>query len=382
MKVAKAKRQATRRKKGEGTVVFRDGSWYPRFRHKGRPDEYGDAWKSWEEAENQRKQMLTGINPRFLPTLQNLYLTLLQEVYPHRLDTETIKLHETFYRRCLLDSQLGGMRIDQIKKGDVQAFIDRFRPHYKRSSLRRWVSCIHAALEYAVEDRELITKNVAKRIDLPKPEPKVKRALSPEQAHELPVSLSKYPRLAAMIAVMVDTGMRPGEVCALQWGNLDQVAGTITITHTMTRDRRLKPPKDGEHRKVFLTTDALEALLAQPRIGRFIFTTDEGRVMRPDWLGQQFRRHREKAGFAAVRLRDMRKTFSSIGLAINPKGTQETLGHSTLEMTADGYAEASEADLKAAVQGLAEKVGKRGIFAQKVQDRGSKEKHPSSRRLA
>ncbi|RYG17144.1 hypothetical protein EON82_24205, partial [bacterium] len=162
----KQKKVEERREKGSGSVVQRGGKFYARVRKNGK-DEYSESFPSRALAEAARERMVNGVNPRFLPSFEDYYLRLLQGEFQDRYDPETVKLHETFYRTRVQGSPLGALRLDRIKKGDVQAFIDRLRPEYRRASLRRWVSCVHTVLEHAVEEQELILKNPAKSIKLP-----------------------------------------------------------------------------------------------------------------------------------------------------------------------------------------------------------------------
>src|SRR5438552_3481831 len=57
------------------------------------------------------------------------------------------------------------------------------------------------------------------------------------------------PDFAALLQVWAQSGMRAGEVCGLQWQDVDLEAGTAIVQRTWSR-HRLGPPKTGPARKV------------------------------------------------------------------------------------------------------------------------------------
>lgn len=331
-------------------------------------------------------------------------LRLLENEYQDRHDPETVKVHETFYRLRIKGSALGRTRLDAIKRGHVQDFVDKNRRHYKPASLRRLLSCVHAVLEHACEELEMIPRNPAKRIKLPAGEETVHCVLTPEQSAQLPRHIAEavvldrngrprggdhnYPRLAAMATVLLDSGLRPGEVCGIAWNDIDVKSRILTVRRTIGRDGSIRQTKTRRPRMVELTADALAAILAQRhpqnplssmsvrgegaggggspiasrQSGRFVFINEDGKPMRPDTLALQLRRIREKIGMPGLTLRDFRRTFATIAAPFDPKSAQALLGHATSQMTMDVYTKAQRAGMRKTVDELEKKVGKRGLF--------------------
>lgn len=369
----------TRRQKGSGTVVKRRNKWYARIRRKDRPDEYSEPFSSKQEALKALETLLTGVNPRFLPTFEQHMLRLLEGEYQDRYDPATVRLHETFYRLRIKGTPLGRMRLDAIKRGHVQDLIDKNRSRYAPSSLRRLLSCVHAALEHACEELEMIPRNPAKKIKLPPEEDAVHCVLAADQAHRLPAEIKqarvfhkgkltasdwhRYQRLAAMVTVIVDAGLRPGEACGIRWQDLDPKARTLFVRYAIGRDGSIRKTKTKKARLVELTSDALAAILAQPRTDKFVFTALGGGPVRPSALSLQFLRLRDRLGYPSLSMRDLRKTFATIGVQVGDmKATQALLGHATAQMTMDVYAKAERAAMKRTVEEIEKKVGKRRIF--------------------
>lgn len=80
------------------------------------------------------------------------------------------------------------------------------------------------------------------------------------------------PSYAAWLQVAAFTGMRPGELDALSWGNVDFEVGRIHVMEQWSaKSKGFTLPKNGRTRDAVLTPPAREALLSLPREGRFCF---------------------------------------------------------------------------------------------------------------
>ncbi|MFP9431751.1 Arm DNA-binding domain-containing protein [Enterobacter sp. LM3] len=86
--------------------------------------------------------------------------------------------------------------------------------------------------------------------------------------HEYQALIAALPRkLALIIIVAVHTGMRPGEICALAWEDIDLKKGEIHVSRNLTNKRVFVPPKtDAGIRTITLLKPALDALLEQYEI--------------------------------------------------------------------------------------------------------------------
>ncbi|EPJ0883084.1 TPA: DUF3596 domain-containing protein [Citrobacter freundii] len=83
--------------------------------------------------------------------------------------------------------------------------------------------------------------------------------------HEYQALIAALPRSQALIIIVaVHTGMRPGEICALAWEDIDLVKGEIHVSRSLTNKRVFVPPKtDAGIRTITLLKPALDALKEQ-----------------------------------------------------------------------------------------------------------------------
>ena len=396
-----------RREKGRGPIQKRGSKFYARVRTKDGGERYSAACASREAAEEALRRLIVGeIDPKKTPLFRDYFGALIRDpddepdegkppfpdVYytdvrgrlAARFDRETWKLYETVHRLWVEDSAVGKTRVGMLKKKTIQALIDKIRQERAWGTARRYGSCIHKVLDEAIAD-EMIKQNPADEMNYGKKGRKKAYVLSKGQSVDLPEALFQFsPRLSAMIVVELDGGLRPGEVCGLRAEDLDMPepnAWGIWIRRSISRKGEIKKVKDDEERFVYLTDDALEAIgtnLAKRRQG-YVFQTDVGKPLTPDYLGTQLRRFRanlqrklekeaegQDGPIPAVppfTHRGFRRTFATRGVRSGDlKGTQYLLGHASAEMTTGIYAEPEDEAMRKTVEAIQASVGYRGLF--------------------
>ena len=75
---------------------------------------------------------------------------------------------------------------------------------------------------------ELVGRNVAKRVTLPRIGRYEAQTLTVEQATEL-LEVARGSRVEAVLLVALTTGMRRGELLALRWGDIDFEKGVLHV---------------------------------------------------------------------------------------------------------------------------------------------------------
>jgi integrase len=132
------------------------------------------------------------------------------------------------------------------------------------------------------------------------------------------VAVELGPAIGAMVVFMSETGLRPGEVAALEHRDLDRVAGVALVRRVYAGGRLNEPKTERSRRRVPLTTRATAALEALPRRidTRLVFPAPGGGPLdfhnfaRRDWHPAL-----DAAGLAPRRVYDLRHTFASNALA-------------------------------------------------------------------
>jgi integrase len=122
------------------------------------------------------------------------------------------------------------------------------------------------------------------RLETPRGRKDITALTEPEIAHLAEVARQTHgdygDEAAAIITFAAYTGVRPGELAALQWRDLDIANETATIHRALDGQGGLKAPKNGRPRRIVLAPHALRALstIARPLSSEeFVFHTVRGR---------------------------------------------------------------------------------------------------------
>lgn len=257
--------------------------------------------------------------------------------------------------------RIGAQRLDQLRNTHVQRVYNEMAAEGLSG---RTVHVTHAvvrqAFAQAVRWRELAV-NPADGTVLKRWEQSQKIALTRDQVRAFLKAAESDP-LAVFFHVGFATGMRPGELLALRWEDVDLDAPAIAVTHSLERlggraDWRLKETKAGRSRVVPIPREVARRLQAHRatqarralrrkaealyRDHGFVFA---GRFGEPLETRNISRRHLKPILAAAklpaeFRLYDMRHTCATLLAAAreNPRVIADRLGHSGIEITLNTY---------------------------------------------
>jgi integrase len=138
-----------------------------------------------------------------------------------------------------------------------------------------------------------------------------------------------------MFTVAARTGLRIGELRALQWDDVDLVRGRLVVRRNVWRGHA-GTPKSGRNREIPLSDDAMKALKGQRHLrGKLVFCAEGGRQLEENECKWPIWRACKRAGLRPVSWHVLRHTFAShlVMRGVPLKAVQELLGHSTIEMT-------------------------------------------------
>jgi site-specific recombinase XerD len=179
--------------------------------------------------------------------------------------------------------------------------------------------------------RFLLSENyIPEPVTFPMPALSSKRllVLSAEEVQTL-VKACQSSRDKALILLMVDTGLRRSEVCALNWVDVDISSGLVRVVRG----------KGGKARSVVVGALTRRALIAyrrelEPGIEQPLFQTTNGTRLSSNGLRSLILRLGNRTGIH-VHPHALRRTFATLSLrsGMNLLHLQGLLGHSSLEMT-------------------------------------------------
>ena len=226
---------------------------------------------------------------------------------------------------------------------------------------------------------DLIECNPMDKVERPKPRKDEVQddgplAYTPAEVQKIITALEREPlKWQALVHLLIDTGIRRGECCALRWQDIDFTTGAITIArnlcYTSSRGVYLDTPKNGHTRTVYAGDHTL-ALLRQLRtdqagkaISAYVFTQEASpEPMHPQSPTRYLKKFSERYGVPGLHPHKLRHTFASIAITngADVASVSEALGHSDKAVTLRMYTHADQESISQAAQIVREAIKKAG----------------------
>lgn len=265
--------------------------------------------------------------------------------------------------------------VTSINRLTVKEFLTaKIKEGYAVSSVNHMKSAISGVLNLALDDNA-IPANPAQRLG--------KKFLKQKQASEDADFLTRedlatlldsfhlhFPSHYPMALTLARTGMRLGEVIALQWGDLDFKNRFINVQRSFSLNT-VQTPKSGKARHVDMSKQLAETLLALrhhrkeetlkkgwKEVPAWVFVNENGNPVDPNhWRRRIFEKALERAGLRRIRIHDLRHTYASLLLENGEPMTyvRDQLGHQSIKITVDIYGHRLPQGRKEAVDRLDDK---------------------------
>lgn len=247
-------------------------------------------------------------------------------------------------------------RLQAVTTRQIQNFLINDCIDYRNTVIDKIYILLGYIFKSALEDK-IISENPMKRVEKPKSnkrEEKVRALTIDEQKNLVRLLTTEDIQYSEEMLLSLFTGMRMGEVLALQVSDVDLRLGYITIRKTMTRDVKGKPfineqtKTETGMRTIRINADTRK-MLAECCEGKdrddYIFTRENGDFISVQMVNSQFRRTNEKYHFivpqanSKVDLHSLRHTFATrcIESGMQAKVLQHLLGHKDITTTYDRY---------------------------------------------
>ena len=156
------------------------------------------------------------------------------------------------------------------------------------------------------------------------------------------------------VALSLHTGIRIGELCALQWKDIDLANRTITVRKTVQRIKNfggktatklvITEPKSASSARIIPIPDCLVAMLERFKDSAEKYVlSDNCKPVEPRTLQYRFAAILKKANLPSVHFHSLRHAFATncISLGFDVKTLSEILGHSSVEITLNRYVHSS-----------------------------------------
>ena len=300
------------------------------------------------------------LKPKVKPlSYQRKVSTLENQVYPHIGNISINKLTHSKIQKMVNDLNESGLSYSTIKKA-YEAVSGCMR-YYRIETSTSFNPCEDITLPEAnrKEDSDIEFFTKEERIKIV------------EEATRTYQDGKHVYRLGWMFVLMLYSGMRVGEVCALTWDDIDFSARTINVRKNAVEVR--EKDKDGESHSILITQNstktrsgtriipmtekAYHALSELQKITgdcEYIISSSKGKRIRPSRIDRSFHLILDAIGLKRVGVHTLRHTFATMLFhnGCEVKVVSELLGHSNTKITENIYIHVIQEQKVKAIQSI------------------------------
>ncbi len=254
--------------------------------------------------------------------------------------------------RLHIKPAIGDRFLSDVNADILQRFYGDLARAGKSPRLRELIHAILFGGFKLATSRRHIGRNPCEDVRPPKVETREMTALTAEEAVKF-MKAAEGDRLEALFVLALATGCRQGELLALQWGDIDLKAGTLSVMRTVVEIKGefiVNPPKTKRGRRmVVIPSFGIEALKRHrvrmlseglAAADRLVFCREDGGYLSRKRLPEQsFARILKAAKVPTIRFHDLRHSAATLRFAAgdNPLVVQQLLGHARINTTLSVY---------------------------------------------
>jgi site-specific recombinase XerD len=224
--------------------------------------------------------------------------------------------------------------LEKIESSDIEAFIeDRKKKGYTLKSISRKLNSIKTFFRFAIEQNH-IKQNPSSQITHPKLETHIPRVLTTQEYRSLRDAARSDQRLYSIVEILIQTGMKIGELCRLE-------VEDVVMKNGVPVRLRVKKYESSLEREIPLNQPASVAIIDYLKIRpnfkekKTLFLTKTGNPLLMRNIRFYLDRAFKNAGIKDATVNDLRNTFIAHHLS---KGTSilfisQIVGHKRVSTT-------------------------------------------------
>lgn len=379
---------AKRRKHGDGSVHLRkDGRWEGRmvvgYDEKGLPKTKNVLAKTKTECVAKLKALRESLEtpapkaPKPSISLGDWLDHWYQDYKKANLRPNTqMSYEQRLYQHTI--PALGNIHLDKLTTGDIQGFYTDLKKNGRLlrtelygedlsdQTVRGIHTTLHAALDKAVEEK-LIFRNPADSCKLPPAKSREMKVLTPEEIQRLLIQ-AREDGCYELLLLELSTGLRRGEILALQWDDLNLRTGALRVerqVHRVKGELVVSPPKTkAGNRTILLPAPVLHVLKAYRKTvhSRWMFPSPvkEDSPLDPAAVRKRLQTVLERAECKRLRFHDLRHTFATASLehGMDIKTLSTIIGHVSSATTLNTYTHVTDAMRQSAADKIDRGIGR------------------------
>lgn len=359
-------------KKGENIYKRKDGRWegrYIRLYDENGKAKYGYVYgKNYSDVKQRllEKKAYSGSQADMDSKCSALY----SEVLDAWLQSTRINIKESTYARYshLIDthirSQLGKYQISKISTQLIEGFIENLlscgrvdnNGGLSAKTVTDILTIVKSTIDYARYNNLVVSCNLSK-LTIKKKDKEMRVLCQSEQNALIRVLITDMDLYKFGVLLSLYTGIRIGELCALQWEDLSITNSTLKVRKTMQRIQETnigassktkiiitEPKSDCSIRDIPLPSFLVEiARQFRDHPKAYILSGERGKYIEPRTMQNRFKTYVKESGISDANFHSLRHTFATrcVEVGFELKSLSEVLGHSNVNITLNRYVHSS-----------------------------------------
>lgn len=342
-----------------GITMRKDGLYMARFMHKGKNYIlYGRNPKQLEAAmEDLKYEVRHGLYEKERDITVDAWFRIWMDEYKHRqVKATTCRVYNTTYT-VHVKPYIGEKKLKDIQPLHLQQILNRESEKAGQQTLSGISIVINMLFKQAYKSG-MIRQNPAERTVLPRLREDTERRVMTREEQQIFLKYARYSKYGELFDLALATGLRNGELRALEWQDIDLENRIIHVRGTLSylKGKYYKStPKSRSSRRDIPMTEHVYRIFSsrarpasdsapQPDINDFIFTNDVGKPLPANSLAYymnliQDEIKKDIPGWSPIHPHTLRHTFATRAIegGMEPQTLKAILGHSSLSMTMDLY---------------------------------------------
>lgn len=264
----------------------------------------------------------------------------------------TYEAYKNIYLNRIKD-KLGNYPLSMIKPLECQALLNDELKRDKASTVKQTLICMQQIFKSAVDNELVEHSPITKTVNVKDNDKHERRIFTAEEQARFVEYLENHNLMYGDAwRLMLETGLRTGELLGLKWSDIDFDNKMITVNRSMYYVREQKrymettPKTVAGYRSIPMTNRAYQILKGIKVVGISYVFLDLDRSTRVN-MSRPLYCVCDRLGIEHITVHGLRHSFATrcIECGMRPKTLQKILGHSTLAMTMDLYVHVTDESL-------------------------------------
>ena len=352
-------------KRGENITKRKDGRWEARvirgYDCSGKALYHYIYGKTYSEAKNKKNEYLAGQLKKTNKNDHVLFSSVLSDflIYQqNKVKTSTLARYRDIINLHIMPT-FGNMQIREMNSQMIELFTNQKIENGRLDGngglspkrVRDILSVIKLVFAYA-QDQGYISQII--KFSMPRlDKPHVEIFSKDDEMRLISYSISNLEPSKCGVIISLCTGIRIGELCALQWSDIDTESNIITINKTLQRIPNLKtnnktkviiesPKSKASERQIpipALLHEQLESIKPQTNSPNYYVLTSSEKYIEPSNYYVKYQHWLNECGIENHSFHALRHTFATraIECGMDVKSLSEILGHSDVKVTLARY---------------------------------------------